>query len=207
MKRVIVLLAFLVTAIVIVSCQKESEVSPEKTLLSQKKQNKERVARSGPGYSWQFSTPNQNSPGESYTPPGSDPYFFLKQSAGYTRQLTLTITKTSASSENPVFRVYKRNGGCFSLGTPTVSMGTTAPTTFVHDQFDPNAQQFTGTQWTVPLGASAVGTTATFTFTVSAPGSSCVEGYVNADMVTPSNINSAFNYWDGDHMYLVKSSN
>lgn len=206
MKRIIVLFAFLVTAIVIVSCQKESDLTPEKSQLSKSIQDRERVARSGPNYSWQFSTPNQNNPGESYTPPSGTPQFFMKQSAGYSRQLTLTITKTGASTENPVMRVYKRDGGCLQMGTPTVSMGTVAAAvTFQHDFW--TNQWFNGPEWTVPLGASAVGTTATYTFTVSAPTGACVEGYIGADMVLPVNINSAFSYWDGDYMYLVKSSN
>ena len=162
-------------------------------------------ARVGPGYTWQFTTPNQTNPAE-YTDASGNRVFYLKASAGYVRSVTLKITKSSASSVNPTFRIYGRQGQCLTLSTPTVSSGTYTTTTFVHDIFNPNATTYSGYSWTPTLGASALNATATFTFNVATPGTSCVEGFVDADMTSPTTINSAGNYWDEDSMYFVEKS-
>jgi hypothetical protein len=92
------------------------------------------------------------------------------------------------------------------MTTPSVSSGTVGSTgIFQHSPFGgyPDLQ---GYSWTPSLGASAVNSTATFTFNVYPQNSPCVEGYIATDMTQSAVINSQGNYWDGDVMYFVRNS-
>jgi hypothetical protein len=208
MKKIIILSMFFIVSAIMVGCYDEPDPVNQQAQvqkLPKSKSDKDRAARTGPGYSWNFSTPNQNNPVEYVESPEGNRYYFIKASAGYSRSLTLTITKTSSNTNNPQFRIYGREFQCLTMTTPTVSIGTVTPTTFQQTPW-PGSLTYSGHAWTVPLGASPVGTTATMTVTVSTPGS-CVEGFIGADMTSPAAINSAGSYWDGDWMYFIKNIN
>jgi hypothetical protein len=162
-------------------------------------------ARQGPGYKWEFTTENQENTNEYYVSSSGDRYYFFKGSRGYTRSVTLTVTKTSTSTSNPSFRVYTGADQCVTISALSASSGSTQPTSFYESGFD--SRQYTGYSWSVPLGSSPVGTTATLTFNFSSPYNGCTEGYIKADMTSPGLIRSASSYWDLDYLYAVRNSN
>jgi len=192
MKKVVIFSLSLISLVAMSGCRKKKIEPVEKT------------GRFGPGYKWEFSTTNKENTNEYYIAPSQDRIYYLKGSAGYTRSVTLTVTKTDADAAVPSFRVYTGQEQCVSISSPRVSLGDTASITFQRGSFqDPS---YTGYFWSIPLAFSPVGKTATFTFNLSAPSSSCDGGYVAVDMTSPGRINSASNYWDLDYLYVVKNA-
>lgn len=84
-----------------------------------------------------------------------------------------------------------------------VSMGEITPTRF-YNLGSPIAR--VGYSWSVPLRASAVGTTATLTVTVAGTTANCTEGILLVDMTSPYLITSLGVYSDSDAMGFVRRS-
>ena len=89
------------------------------------------------------------------------------------------------------------------MTNPISSMGKTTPTKF----YIPGSPiTRVGYSWSVPLGASAVGTTATLTVTVAGTKANCTEGILLVDMTSPYLITSLGVYSDSDAMGFVRKS-
>lgn len=197
MKKIAILSLFFVTSTILVSCYKESVDSAE----PQKATRSDREARTIGPYKYEFSTPNENDPAE-YNDLGLQRQYYLKASAGYVRTLTLTITKVGASTVDPAFRVYSKQGGCISASSPVASMGTTSSTGFYHPG---NGTLYTGYYWSLPMGSSSVNTTATLTMTIGGSSTSCVEGNSYVDMVNPYSVIASDIYFDLDNIGFVRN--
>lgn len=196
MKKIATLLLFLISAVVLVNCRKKT-VAPVAT-----ESEDDRAGRPGPGYNWRLSTPKQSDPAEYVESPNTRQYF-LKESAKYTRILTLKITKTGESISDPAFRLYGKDGDCLTMSTPTVSMGE-ATTTKFYTEGSPVAR--VGYSWSVPMATSPVGATAMLTVIVSGTTASCTEGIILADMISPVVIASVGYYYDLDALGFVRKS-
>lgn len=194
MKKAIIFSLLLISLVAMAGCRKK-KIDPIE---------RETIGRAGPGYGWKFSTTNQENTSEYYLTPLQDRVYYLKASTSYTRSVTLTVTKTNTEGLVPSFRVYTGQEQCISISSPMVSLGNMAPVTFQRGSFQDAS--YKGYFWSIPLAFSPVGTTATFTFNLSIPPSSCDEGYVAVDMISPAQINSQFHYWDSDYLYVVKSA-
>ena len=194
MKKIIIFSLFLISLVAMAGCRKK-KIDPTE---------RERTGRAGPGYKWELSTTNQENTNEYYIDPSQDRIYYLKGSTGYTRSVTLTVTKTGDFGSDASFRIYTGHDQCVAISSPRVSSGSTASTAFYHGSLQDGS--YIGYEWSVPLFHSPVGTTATFTFNLSMPPSSCDKGYVAVDMASPAQINSASNYWDLDYLYVVKNA-
>jgi hypothetical protein len=92
------------------------------------------------------------------------------------------------------------------MSTPTVSSGVFKESgTFRRDGIG-GSSSFSGMVWTPVLSKSPVNSKATYKFKVymDSKDSLCTEGFVQADMVAPAEINSVGSYLDGDHLYFIK---
>lgn len=165
--------------------------------------SRDRSARVGPGFSWEFETTNHNNPAE-YWDTGVSRQYYLKGSQSYIRTVTLKVTKTNSASVDPIFRVYKLNTSCMEYDSVSSSMGTIYPINWGEYLWG-SYVQLSGFEWQIPMSSSPQGTVATFTFTVASPPptGSCIEGSISAKMSAPANIPSAYNFWDGDHLEFV----
>lgn len=199
MRNATVFLTILASLVIVVSCSKY-----EPSITTKQEPGKtQRNARLGPGYKWEYSTNNQEDPSEYYYTDRGDRIYYLRGSTNYTRSVTLTVTKTTSMTSDPSFRVYAPNASCLNISPPSVSSGSVEPTSFYQNGF---GELYSGYFWSVPLGSSPVGTIATCTFNINIPISSCVEGFIKADMTSPGQINSVSSYWDLDYLYVVKNS-
>lgn len=197
MRKVIIFSLSLISLVAMSGCRK-SKLDPAPV---------ERTGRMGPGYKWELSTTNQENTSEYYintTSPSKNRVYYLKGSTGYTRSVTLTVTKTNSDALVPSFRVYTGQEQCVSISSPKVSLGDIAPLTFQRESLQ--GPMYTGYFWSIPFAFSPVNTKVTFTFNLSAPSSSCSGGYIAVDMASPARINSASNYWDLDYLSVVKST-
>lgn len=197
MNRIVTLLLFFIGAVILVNCRKKHVPPTVQPPIDT------REGRPSASYRWILLTPNLEDPVE-YAESAHMRHYFLKESAKYTRSLTLKITKSSSDSvSNPVLRIYGKEGDCLSMTNPISSMGKTTPTRF-YIPGSPITQ--VGYSWSVPLRENAVGTTATLTVTVAGTKPNCTEGILLVDMTSPYLITSLGVYSDSDAMGFVRKS-
>lgn len=208
MKRIVIAALFSLTSVLgISSCQDEGAEPTVKKVESQSKSKRtESSMRNGLGYSYNFSTPNQDTPSEYYetidTFGNYMRQYYLKYSAARKRNITLTVTKTTTNSYTPTFKIYTASS-CINLPVVSSSSGTYTPITYTV----PPGQNYFGYTWTPALSTSPVGSTATLVLNIEDKlAGSCVEGYIYVDMTSPISVISNGSYFDGDFFAWVEKN-
>lgn len=211
MKRISIVLLFL-AVVAVLSCKNKADVVEPGGDGKTAEIKPGTLKRNGPGYSWEFITPNQYDPNEYYDT-GSRRIYYAKGSQGYTRACTLRVTKTGNTTPSSIaFSIYDRDATCLSL-----SSGSSATGTFSYDVWSERMQgqrtisDWKGYTWVLPaseLNSAPIGSVYEFVFTLILPQEpiDCPEGQVYARMKLPSDISSVGYFWDGDVFFLTQNA-